>query len=279
MKKAVVLLIFLFSFCIFSKVYEYAVIKDARGYTEVMENKNNKGEVKAKLKNNTLVRIEESNNSDGKWAKISAKTEYYENKKYVENIDGYVMRDKLSYEFGPVIYRSTDGACDNVLVEKLVLKNKKNNEDFGVIAYYLENSTNRYEGHRYSYSVKSDPDMEYTNILKISNGLELKISEDYESYINGLKYKKININAEKEPVLGQFVPDTSILGIKRIVVLENKNYTYIKIPGEDEGKGCSIEARDRIFVFKDSIPDFSFDIIYKNITDVREFDKWIKVKE
>ena len=118
-----------------------------------------------------------------------------------------------------------------------------------------------------------------TNILKISNGLELKISEDYESYINGLKYKKININAEKEPALGQFVPDTSILGIKRIVVLENKNYTYIKIPGEDEGKGCSIEARDRIFVFKDSIPDFSFDIIYKNITDVREFDKWIKVKE
>ena len=279
MKKAVVLLIFLFSFCIFSKVYEYAVIKDTRGYTEVMENKNNKGEVKAKLKNNTLVRIEESNNSDGKWAKISAKTEYYENKKYVENIDGYVMRDKLSYEFGPVIYSSTGGACDNVLVEKLVLKNKKNNEDFGVIAYYLENSTNRYEGHRYSYSVKSDPDMEYTNILKISNGLELKISEDYESYINGLKYKKININAEKEPALGQFVPDTSILGIKRIVVLENKNYTYIKIPGEDEGKGCSIEAKDRIFVFKDSIPDFSFDIIYENITDVREFDKWIKVKE
>ena len=104
--------------------------------------------------------------------------------------------------------------------------------------------------------------MEYTNILKISNGLELKISEDYESYISELKYKKININDEKEPVLGQFIPDTSISGVNRIEVLENKNYTYIKIPGENEGKGCSIEAKDRIFVFKGSKLDFSFDIIY-----------------
>ena len=276
MRKIVVLLVFLLSFSAFSENYRYGIVKDNKGYTEVRESGNSSAKINAKLKNNTFVYID---NIEGNWAKISAKTEYYENKEYSETVDGYIMKDKLSYEFGPVIYKSTDGACDNVSVEKLVLKNKKNYEDFGVIAYYLENSTNRYEGHGYSYSVKSDSAMEYTNILKISNGLELKISEDYESYISELKYKKININDEKEPVLGQFVPDTSISGVNRIEVLENKNYTYIKIPGENEGHGCSIEAKDRIFVFKDSKLDFSFDITFEDITNVRDFSKWVKVKE
>lgn len=276
MKKTVILLLALLSFFVFSENYKYGVVKDAKGYTEVRENGNSGAKISAKLKNNTFVYI---GKSEGDWVRVSAKTEYYENGKYSETVEGYITKDKLSYEFGPVIYISTDAACDNVTVEKLILKNKMNYENFSVLAYYLENRANRYEGHNYSYSVKSDPAMDFTNILNISNGLELKVSQDYELYISGLKYKKININNEKESVLGEFVPDTSILGVNGIEVLENKNYTYIRIPGETVGKGCTMEARDRAFAFRDSKLDFSFDLVYKNITSTREFDKWVKVKE
>ena len=280
MKKIVVLLIFLFSFCIFSKAYEYAVIKDARGYTEVMENKNTKGEVKAKLKNNTLVHIEESDESEGKWVKISTRTEYIENKKYVENVDGYIMKDKLSYEFGPVIYITVSTDCDNTILGKLVLKNKMDYNTFNFLADYVQSNANRYEENKnIGYSVKKDSAEEYIYTLKINNGLELKLTEDYDIYISGLKYKKININDEKIPELATFVPDTSISGINGITISENKIYTIINIPVETKEEGCSIESGNKLFVFKDNNFSFTADMVYENITDVREFGKWLKVKE
>ena len=150
MKKIVVLLVFLFSFCVFSKEYEYAVIKDERGYTEVMESSNTHAKVRAKLKNNTLVRIEENNESEGEWLKISTKTEYVENTKYTENADGYVMKDKLSYEFGPVIYVSSSTECDNTTLTKLVLKNKMDYDHFSILADYIQNSASYYKRNKNS---------------------------------------------------------------------------------------------------------------------------------
>ena len=280
MKKIVVLLVFLFSFCVFSKVYEYAVIKDARGYTEVMENSNTGAKVRAKLKNNTLVRIEEINESKAQWIKISTRTEYIENSKYTENADGYVMKDKLSYEFGPLIYVSSSTECDNTTLAKLVLKNKMDYDDFSVLADYIQNNANNYERNKNSsYSVKRDSEEEYIYILKINNGLELRLTEDYDIYISGLKYKKININNEKIPVLSEFVPDTSISGINSINIFEDKNYTIINIPMEIKGDGCSIESGNKIFMFKDNNLTFTADMIYENISSVREFGKWAKVKE
>ena len=280
MKKIVVLLIFLFSFCVFSKVYEYAVVKDARGYTEVVENGNTGAKVRAKLKNNTLVRIEEINGSEGKWVKISTRTEYIENTKYTENVDGYVMKDKLSYEFEPVIYAGSSTECDNTTLTKLVLKNKIDYDDFNILADYVQNSANDYERDKNSgYSVKRDSAEEYIYTLKINSGLELKLTEDYDIYISGLKYKKININNEKIPALGGFVPDTTVSGINSINIFENKNYTIINIPMGTKGEGCSIESGNKIFVFKDNNFSFTADMMYENITSVREFGKWLKVKE
>jgi hypothetical protein len=278
MKRKVFFLVFLLSFFVYAKDYRYGIVKDERGYTEV---KTSNGKVNARLKNNTLVYIEKS---EGGWAKVSSKTEYYTGEKYIENVEGYIAEDKLSYEFGPVVYVSTDVACDNTTLEKLMLKKKMDYENFSVIGHYLENQVNRYEVNRYKdkgyeYTVKADPVLEYTSILRLNNGLEMKVSEDYDFYISELKYKKININDEKVPVLGQFVPDTSIGGINRIEILENKNHTYIRIPGEQEKDGCSIKNEDRVLIFKDNDLEFLFDIVYENITKVREFDKWRKVTE
>ena len=275
MRKIVVFLVFLVSFSLFAENYKYGIIKDARGYTEVKESGNSSAKIRAKLKNNTFVYIEKT---EGEWVKISSRTEYYDNGKYLESVDGYIMKDKLSYEFGPAIYMGVTTDCDSTTAEKLIMKNKMNYEDFGVIVYYLENGMTGYDGHGYSYSVKPDPAAEFTSILKISNGLELKISEDYESFISELKYKKINIDSEKDTVLGEFVPDTSVSGINNIKILENKARTYIKIPSETKGEGCSIEAKDRVFIFKDNKLNLSFDMISENISNTREFNKWIKVK-
>ena len=280
MKRTVILMIFLFSFCIFSKAYEYAVVKDARGYTEVMENSNTDAKIRAKLKNNTLVRIKEISGTGGEWVKISTRTEYIENTKYAANVDGYVMKDKLSYEFGPLIYAGSSTECDNTRLTKLVLKNKMDYDDFSILADYVQNVANDYEKNKNSgYSVKRDSAEEHIYTLKINNGLELKLTEDYDIYISGLKYKKISIDNEKIPVLDGFVPDMSISGVNSINIFENKNYTIISIPMETKVEGCSIESGDKIFIFKDNNFSFTADMIYENISSVREFGKWIKVKE
>lgn len=279
MRKIVVFLLVSISFFVYSDNYKYGIVKDTRGYSEVRETAAVGGKITAKIKNNTLVHIEKT---EGSWVKISAKTEYYDKGKYSETVEGYIPSDKLSYEFGPVVYVDTDAACDNVTIKKLVLKNKINYENFNILAYYLEKQTNEYREHGYNYTVKTDPAEEYSSILKISNGLEMKITEDYEFFISELKYKKININSEKEPDLGQFVPDTSISGVNRTEILENKNYTYIKIPvavEKERDSGCSIEDEEKVFIFKDNKLASLFDIVYENITKTREFDKWIKVKE
>ena len=153
-------------------------------------------------------------------------------------------------------------------------------DDFSVLADYIQNNANNYESNKSSsYSVKRDSAEEYIYILKINNGLELRLTEDYDIYISGLKYKKININNEKIPVLSEFVPDTSISGINSINIFEDKNYTIINIPVEIKGDGCSIESGNKIFMFKDNNLTFTADMIYENISSVREFGKWIKVKE
>ena len=59
----------------------------------------------------------------------------------------------------------------------------------------------------------------------------------------------------------------------------NKNYTIINIPVEIKGDGCSIESGNKIFMFKDNNLTFTADMIYENISSVREFGKWAKVKE
>lgn len=48
---------------------------------------------------------------------------------------------------------------------------------------------------------------------------------------------------------------------------------------EIKGDGCSIESGNKIFMFKDNNLTFTADMIYENISSVREFRKWIKVKE
>ena len=48
---------------------------------------------------------------------------------------------------------------------------------------------------------------------------------------------------------------------------------------EIKGDGCSIESGNKIFMFKDNNLTFTADMIYENISSVREFGKWAKVKE
>ena len=277
MKKAVIFFVFLLSFIVFAEDYKYGIVKDAKGYTEVKESGNAGAKVRAKLKNNTLVYIEET---AGDWVKISTGTEYNENKNYVENVDGYIMKDKISYDFNSVIYMSSSAECDNVLLGKLVLKNKLDYADFSVLADYALKGTNGYEGPKNNgYSVKQDSADDYIYTLKINNGLELRLIDDFDTYISGLKYKKININGEKVPALSEFVPDTSVSGVSSMEISENKNYTIINIPLKTKGEGCSIEYGYKIFVFRDNNLSFIADMIYENITGIREFNKWVKVKE
>ena len=275
--KKIIYLFFVFLSCLgFSESYKYGIIKDSKGYTEVRETSEKNSQIIGKLKNNTLVYIGETK---GDLVKISSKVEYYEKKKFVENVEGYVNKDKIIYEFGPIVYSATDGACDNVDVEKIKVENKMNYDDFSRIIYYLENRISRYDFPDINYTVKTATNDEYSHEIKISNGIEMTLMTDMETYITSLKYKKIKINGENTPILNQTVPDTSLLGINVTQALENKNYTYISIPEIFENTGCKTKSVDSVLVFKDNKMNFTFKVIVENITTVREFDKWVNAKE
>lgn len=275
--KKIIYIFFIFLSCMgFSESYKYGIIKGVKGYAEVKETSEKKSPVKAKLKNNSLVYIGETK---GNFVKISSELEYYEKKRYSEAVEGYVSKDELVYEFGPIIYISTDGACDNVNVEKIKTENKLNYEDFSRIIYYLENRIHRYEFPDINYTVKKILNKEYSHEIKISNGIEMKLETDVDSHITNLKYKKININEENTPILKQTSPDISLLGVNEIQALENKNYTYISIPVLFETTGCKVKSMNSVLVFKNDKMNFMFKVIVENITAVREFNAWVKAED
>ena len=275
--KKIIYFFFIFLTCIgFSESYKYGVIKDSKGYVEVKKSAEKNSVTTAKLKNNTLVYIGEES---GNWVKISSKAEYYENKQYNENVEGYVEKSKISYEFGPVVYVGTDTACDNVDVEKIKFEKKMGYDEFTGVVYYLENRIYRYDFPKISYTVKKAVNDDYSHEIKISNGIEMVLSTDLETFITNLKYKKININEKNVPELSNIVPDTSLLGINVTQVIEKGTSTYISIPESHESTGCTVKSTDSVLVFQNNKMNYIFKVISENITAVREFNKWVKVEE